>query len=192
MEDRQTILANIKVSQPPLEKLPSIPDFSSGQSDLLAKFTSLLDQVSVHWTVLEDGRDLEQVIKNRYPEAKTIYSSIEAISGEIRLEPGIPPHQLQDADLTVLKGEFGVAENGAIWVPEANLVVRISAFITQHLVLILSKDSLFENMHQAYARLELAKTNYGVFIAGPSKTGDIEQVLVIGAHGPRSLMVVIV
>lgn len=192
MEDRQAILANIRVNQPALQELPSIPDFTSGQIDLQAKFTSLLDLVSVKWIVLDKNGDLQKVVEDQYPDAKTICSSLEDISCQIRLEPGMPPHQLQDVDLTILKGEFGVAENGAIWVSEADLGVRISAFITQHLVLVLSKDSLVENMHQAYDRMDLTKTGYGVFIAGPSKTADIEQVLVIGAHGPRSLMVVLV
>lgn len=51
-------------------------------------------------------------------------------------------------------------------------------------------------MHQAYERLAglgtNERTNYGTFIAGPSKTADIEQSLVISAQGPRSLDVLIV
>jgi L-lactate dehydrogenase complex protein LldG len=47
-------------------------------------------------------------------------------------------------------------------------------------------------MHQAYERLQGREYNFGVFIAGPSKTADIEQSLVLGAHGARTMTVFLV
>jgi L-lactate dehydrogenase complex protein LldG len=97
---------------------------------------------------------------------------------------------LEQVDLAVIQGEIGVAENGTIWVPESNMLNRALPFITQHLVLVLDKKNIVANMQQAYDKLE-GVGSYGVFIAGPSKTADIEQSLVIGAHGARSMMVLI-
>jgi L-lactate dehydrogenase complex protein LldG len=91
-----------------------------------------------------------------------------------------------------IKGSFGVAENGAIWVMESAMGNRILPFICEQLVLVLYKSELLSNMHDAYATIQIDKEGYGVFIAGPSKTADIEQSLVIGAHGPKALSVLII
>ena len=47
-------------------------------------------------------------------------------------------------------------------------------------------------MHQAYDSIDVAKEGFGAFIAGPSKTADIEQSLVIGAHGARSATIYVI
>jgi L-lactate dehydrogenase complex protein LldG len=47
-------------------------------------------------------------------------------------------------------------------------------------------------MHHAYKALEITDMGFGTFISGPSKTADIEQSLVIGAHGSRELFVFLV
>jgi L-lactate dehydrogenase complex protein LldG len=64
-------------------------------------------------------------------------------------------------------------------------------FICQHLVICIRATDLVPNMHEAYDRIREME-GYGLFLAGPSKTADIEQSLVIGAHGARSLVVYVV
>jgi len=99
---------------------------------------------------------------------------------------------LEDVDIAIARGDFAVAENGAVWVTDRDMTHRAILFITQHLVLVVPRDQVIDNMHQAYERLSFAGAGFGVFLSGPSKTADIEQSLVIGAHGPRSLTVFLV
>jgi len=68
----------------------------------------------------------------------------------------------------------------------------LTAFICQHLVLIINKKDIVGTLHQAYEKIEVNKEGFGLFIAGPSKTADIEQSLVIGAHGSRSTTVYVI
>lgn len=102
------------------------------------------------------------------------------------------PHNLQDVDFAVMPGQLAVAENGAVWVNDIDVPHRVLYFLSQHLALVVPKANVVHNLHEAYARLPVGKTPFGTFISGPSKTADIEQALVIGAHGARSLTVFLV
>lgn len=104
------------------------------------------------------------------------------------------PHDLSDLDFAVLSGQFAVAENGAVWVNDTGLKHRVLYFLPQHLALVVTSGVIVSNMHDAYERLDAAfgQAGFGAFVSGPSKTADIEQSLVIGAHGARSLTVFLV
>jgi len=64
-------------------------------------------------------------------------------------------------------------------------------FITQHLIIRLQMKNLVANMHQAYGNLSYEGLGFGLFVAGPSKTADIEQSLVKGAQGARTTLIVL-
>jgi L-lactate dehydrogenase complex protein LldG len=93
-------------------------------------------------------------------------------------------------DTFIYEGLLGVAENGAIWC-EAAGEARKQLFLSHHLVLKINKKQILPTMIEAYERIDLTKSSFGVFIAGPSKTADIEQSLVLGAHGAMRMSVVL-
>lgn len=98
--------------------------------------------------------------------------------------------EFEQLDLCVLRGEFAVVENGAVWQQPRSALERRAALLAEHLVVVIEGDALVPSLHHAYERIDLAAISFGWFLCGPSKTADIEQALVLGAHGPRSMRLV--
>jgi L-lactate dehydrogenase complex protein LldG len=97
---------------------------------------------------------------------------------------------LNGTDVGIIRGKFGVAENGCIWIPQ-QMKEKAVCFISENLIILLKKSEIVSNMHEAYRRIEFNDYGYGSFISGPSKTADIAQVLVMGAQAARSVTVVL-
>lgn len=140
----------------------------------------------------EIERKLEDI--PAYADARQLVSAVRGAGLRANVDEASvrDPHELANLDFALVPGEFGVAENGAVWVDGSGLRNRAVYFIAQHLALAIPADSLVDDMHRAYEHLSFGEPSFGTFLAGPSKTADIEQALVIGAHGPRSLTVFLV
>lgn len=105
--------------------------------------------------------------------------------------PFCSKEKLNSLETVLIEGQLGVAENGAIWLDDSNFPNRLIPFITQQLIIKLDLNQIVEDIHEAYREISLENSGFGVFISGPSKTADIEQSLVYGAHGPKKLIVIL-
>jgi L-lactate dehydrogenase complex protein LldG len=166
--------------------------------DPIAKFTEILSHVGGAVHLIDDVSQVGDILRGfpQFSAARHVVSLVpEAVVGNFHCEQVEDPHSLAALDWATVRGEFPVAENGAIWVRPAGLTQRAMLFITQHLAIVVSRSAMVMHMHEAYDRIRsagqygLAGPEFGVFISGPSKTADIEQSLVIGAHGCRTLQV---
>jgi L-lactate dehydrogenase complex protein LldG len=102
------------------------------------------------------------------------------------------PHALADVAVAILVGATAVAENGAIALDGREARPRAVHVLCERLVVLVDPEQVVPDMHAAIARMPgdaLAHHHY-TWVSGPSKTADIESVLVIGAHGPRALAAV--
>jgi L-lactate dehydrogenase complex protein LldG len=79
-----------------------------------------------------------------------------------------------------------------VWVEGRALHHRAVFVIANHLALVVRARDIVHHMHEAYQRLAGRPRGYGLFISGPSKTADIEQVLVVGAQGARTCTVLVI
>ena len=188
MSSRDKILAAVKTSQP--DKQP-LPDFRQLQpitfGDAVSQFTTVLQNIGGSVVTITSLSDITNYVREHFEKGHNLVTTMEGIEGLEQVSEDMDPHDLETVELAVLPAVFGVAENGAVWLTEKEMKVRVLPFITQHLAIVLRADSVLANMHEAYERIGHATYGFSAFIAGPSKTADIEQSLVLGAHGARTM-----
>jgi L-lactate dehydrogenase complex protein LldG len=192
MSSRDKILSAVEANQPPHSELPSLAS-PSNPMDLATQFIAVLESIGGAAYLVSGYERIATILREQLPQAHRIVSNCPQLPFDQTPPISLDPHTLEDVDLAILPAHFGVAENGACWVTETQMLHRALPFITQHLALVIRRRDIVADMHQAYdriARLESAAPyGFATFIAGPSKTADIEQSLVLGAHGPMSLTV---
>lgn len=191
---RDKILAALRQNQPELVPLPaSMPLERVETLELQAKFKAMAEGIGSTVHLVDEFAAIQPLITAQFSEEKRVlYTVKELVSDDIpAFELNIDPHSYEDVDVAIFKSSLGVAENSALWLTEDQMGIRVLPFITQHIVMVIPVSALVLDMHTAYQKIGEADYNFGTFIAGPSKTADIEQSLVLGAHGPRSMTIFI-
>lgn len=193
MSSREHILQTIRKNLPQAVELPDHTGDWIQYDDPLDQFSQVLNSVGGETIVVSNVGEIAEHLGELAGEEKFVVSCVPGIMDDRFDLSGVEdPHDLQAVDLAILPGDLMVAENGAIWVTDARVSQRVLFFLTQHLVLVLPKEAIVHNMHEAYERITPSDRAFGTFISGPSKTADIEQALVKGAHGARTLKVFLV
>ncbi len=192
MTSREKILSAVKHNQPARRELPELQSYAQAETDVVQKYIDVLAGIGGIAHVVAGYGEIENIILQEYQEAGRIISlcnELTAIGSSAT--DGFDPHSFEDVDLVIVPVPFGVAENAAVWITDDLLPQRVLPFITQQMAVITKREDIVCTMHDAYDRIGNADYGFGTFIAGPSKTADIEQSLVLGAHGPKTMRVFI-
>ncbi|MBQ4022980.1 MAG: LUD domain-containing protein [Prevotella sp.] len=192
MSTKEEILSKYRKN---IQKKFDMPDLSQIKAikypDPLVQFISMTQNVGGKVYELEPGQDINDVIRELYPDAKEIASNLPEVTIATRNPDTCgSPQALNGTDVGVIRGMFGVAENACVWIPQ-QMVEKAVCFISENLIILLKKSEIVNNMHEAYKRIQFNDYGYGTFISGPSKTADIAQVLVMGAQAARSATIVL-
>lgn len=165
-------------------------------ADPVAEFiTKTTTKAGAKLIEMKADENLNDIVHQVYPDAKVVASNMSGVVADINPDTVSDAKELMKVDVGVIEGGIGVAENACIWVPQ-QMKEKAICFASQQLVIVLSRDAIVNNMHEAYECIDASKEyfqeyKFGTFISGPSKTADIESALVYGAQAARGVTVVL-
>lgn len=194
MSNKEDILKRYRANVREKFDMPDLSDIKAiTYPEPLVQFVKMSEMVGGQVIEVDPGRDVNVLIRELYPDAKEIASNLPEITIATRNPDDVGrARDLNGTDVGIIRGEFGVAENACIWIPQT-MKEKAVMFISENLVILLPKSQIVNNMHEAYRRIQFNDTydGYGTFISGPSKTADIAQVLVMGAQAARSATILL-
>jgi len=192
MSSKEEILKKYRANVRERFDMPDLSDIKAiTYPEPLVQFVKMSEMVGGQVIEVDPGRDINTLIQGLYPEAKEIASNLPEVTIATRNPDTVGrARNLNGTDVGIIRGMFGVAENGCIWIPQ-QMKEKAVCFISENLVILLPKSQIVNNMHEAYQRIEFNDYGYGTFISGPSKTADIAQVLVMGAQAARSVTILL-
>ncbi|MBD5355607.1 MAG: LUD domain-containing protein [Bacteroides sp.] len=192
MSTKKDIIDRCKASIRERLERPTLADLNPTTYDNpLEKFIEQAKNIGCTVELAKSTDEVDTIIKKVYPDAKIVASSLPYVKSAMLNPDTVADAQaLNGVDVGVVRAEFGVAENGSVWVMQ-KVKERDVCFISENLVAVMPRHAV-SNMHEAYGEVSFNDYGYGVFIAGPSKTADIAQVLVLGAQAARSMTLILV
>ena len=194
MSNKEDILKRYRANVREKYDMPDLSDIKAiTYPNKLVQFIKMTESVGGHVIEVKEGQDINELVKEMYPDAKEIASNLPEVTIATRNPDNVGrARDLNGTDVGIIRGKFGVAENACVWIPQT-MKEKAVCFISENLVILLPKSQIVNNMHEAYKRIEFDKEydGYGTFISGPSKTADIAQVWVMGAQAARSATVLL-
>lgn len=197
MSARENILKRLRDNTRETYDMPAMNGlnpitFANPVAEFVAKTTTT---AGARILEMKDGDNLNDLVRQAYPDAKIIASNLTDVDAQLNPDTVDDARELMTADVGVVEGTIGVAENACIWIPQQTKEKSV-CFAVQQLVIVLRRDAIVNNMHEAYSRIAdsndyFKKYPFGTFISGPSKTADIESALVYGAQAARGVTVVL-
>ncbi|MFN3405348.1 MAG: lactate utilization protein C [Cytophagaceae bacterium] len=193
MSSKSKILASVIKNKPNFSaSLPELNDYSENEKGDIQQFKEACIKAGSSLVEVQSIKEISNWFPAVFNDHIRYFSNIPGISSSVNIDEMQSLSELQYLQVAILTGEFAVAENGAVWVSGNTLPLRIIPVIVESLMLVVKKEKIVANMHKAIKKISMNTSSYGVFIAGPSKTADIEQSLVIGAHGPKRLDIILI
>jgi L-lactate dehydrogenase complex protein LldG len=193
------------VTAPFREWLPQVGPALEDRIALFAKLSEMLKTEFVVCSNLDAAR--EQLVRlaeeNHWKAIATHAGELTVALTErlpvgverVMVDHGYEKAVLEACDAGLTECECLVAQTGSVCATTRSSGGRALSVLPPHHVVIARKSQLLADLTAAYELLAekyaAGYPSYIGFITGPSRTGDIERILVLGAHGPKKLTVLL-
>jgi L-lactate dehydrogenase complex protein LldG len=170
--------------------------FAKNATDLRATFKLLPDAagLAAELRALHDAEKWRRVAMHR--SAATYLKSVGIDFATLVTDAGYDKHELEQCDVGISECDALIAQTGTVLVTSRSAGGRGLSCLPPHHVVIARREQLVADLPAAFALVKQKyRDNYPSmisFISGPSRTGDIERILVLGAHGPKKLTILCV
>ncbi|HKS36138.1 MAG TPA: LUD domain-containing protein [Verrucomicrobiae bacterium] len=168
--------------------------FAANAVDLKADF-HLLDGPEALAPLMRQLRDAEGWKRAASHEGDLTKKACDALALPVLLtDRPYDVNELESCDVAITGCDALVAQTGSVLVTGRSAGGRALSVLPPHHVVLARRDQLVPDLPAAFELLQRRyEGNYPSFISfitGPSRTGDIERILVLGAHGPKKLTIV--
>jgi L-lactate dehydrogenase complex protein LldG len=213
MNSREVVLGRIRaaLADRPVEELPPVPEVwpetNPDAETMAARFAEELDAVQgelCRCRTMDEAR-----AKLRGLVAELGASAIGAIDGPVVREVtqglgGVEwvgddwdPKRIGRLSLGLIAADYLLADTGTCVVANGTSKERLMCYLPPACIVVAKTDRLREHLPAAWREIgpraaDPACRGEFVFITGPSRTADIEKILILGVHGPKRLIVLLV
>jgi len=168
------------------------------RDERVAAFTAALEALSGH-VVRCYSRDAARDTVNAMIAGKHAVASRSSHLRELQIAADIPDRAsyraaCATAEFGITSADYALADTGTLVLLSGAEESRLVSLLPPKHIAILPTSRLIDSLDVLLARVPLPAnaTSSMVFVTGPSRTADIEQILVRGVHGPGEITVVLV
>jgi L-lactate dehydrogenase complex protein LldG len=167
--------------------------FRANAADLKASFQLLnsREEAAVHLRELAAAKGWKKVATHTGELMQSICAGL--TTDILKTDGGYDVNELETCDAGITECDALIAQTGSVLVTSRSAGGRALSVLPPHHIVLARREQLIADLPAAFA---LVKETYGAnmpsmisFITGPSRTGDIERILVLGAHGPKELTI---
>jgi len=142
--------------------------------------------------VVSNPEELHGILSELLQGADSVYCpGVTDLEKTIRIDSDIRKTDYSEAKTTVEEVAAGIAETGTIVCMSSPGKALQASVVPYHHIAIVSRENIFGDLDELFARVKDPLPTNITFVTGPSRTGDIEQTLSIGVHGPGRVDIVI-